>query len=183
MTENTNTSSGKRGLSKSTASRQEIDQQINRRERIDMERERTHHRLARLFNPPRRRRQSTTWTINSSFLPVVATRRGETDDLIPPQEVRRAGTIVVAVDRSTRLLPCPLSLFLSLIPTRTPCTSTCVHTCVRSNSGTRERYGGNGGPDTFGIEKTSVTERLILRLLLALPFPTLSATCGIAPPD
>lgn len=97
--------------------------------------------LARLFNPPRRRRQSTTWTINSSFLPVVAARRGKTNDLIPPQELRRAGTIV-AVDRSTRLLALSFSFCHSDYDHSTPpytctysrvcvcvCVSVCVHVC------------------------------------------------------
>lgn len=80
--------------------RQEMDQQINRCESIDG----STHRLSRDYSILQQCRQSTTSTINSNFLPVVAVHgEDKIDDLIPPQELHRASTIV-AVDQSTRLL-------------------------------------------------------------------------------
>lgn len=86
----------------SLCKRQEVDQQINRCESIDG----STHRLSRRdcsILPGQWCRQSTTSTINSSFLSIVAVRgKDKTDDLIHPQELHRVRTIV-AVDQSTRL--------------------------------------------------------------------------------
>jgi len=61
------------------------------------------YHLSRDYSIFRRRRQSITSTINSCFLSIVAVRSADkTDDLILPQELHRADTIIT-VDQSTRL--------------------------------------------------------------------------------
>jgi len=122
-----------------------MNQQINRCESIDGS---THH-LSRDYSI--RCRQSTTSTINSSFLSIVAVRsEDKTDDLIPPQELHRSSTIV-AVDWQEFF-----ALFLSFHFVRSVVIIVCGYVCVRIYvcdtcvmiESERERNEGNGRRDS-----------------------------------